>query len=81
MLCLIQDLYKVCEKLDFSVTCFSLGLHEDSLEIYTAEEHDEYGYHGSMGIEAVNYNDILRFVESVKRQNEYYHKKEETSLC
>jgi hypothetical protein len=75
VLVLVENLYKVCEKLNFSVTCFNLGLHEDSIEIQTAEEHDEYEYHGSMGIEAKNFNDVLRFVESVKRQNGYYHKK------
>lgn len=77
MLKLIENLYQVCDDLDVSVGWFNLGLHEDGIEIYTAEEHDDYYYHGSMGVEAKNYNDVLRFVESVKRQNEYFHNKEE----
>lgn len=47
---LINNLFDVCEKLDFNFTVFNIGLHEDSLEIYTAEEHDEYEYHGAMGV-------------------------------
>ena len=74
---LVIALYDVCEKLQVSPSLFSLGLHEDSIEIYTAEEHDDYYYHGPMGVEANNYNDVLRFVESVKRQNEYFRNKEE----
>ena len=77
MLKLIESLYQVCDNLDVPVDWFNLGLHEDSVEIYTAEEHDAYFYHGSMGIEAKNHNDVFRFVESVKRQNEYFRNKEE----
>lgn len=77
MLKLVEDLYKSCETLKFDVTCFSLGIHEDSIEIYTAEEHDLHTYHGDMGTEAKNFNDVFRFVESVKRQCEYYKSKEE----
>ena len=74
---LVISLYDVCEKLQVSPSWFSLGLHEDSIEIYTAVEHDEYMYHGAMGVEAKNFNDVLRFIESVKKQNEYFHKKED----
>ena len=77
MLKLIESLYQVCDDLDVSVGWFNLGLHEDSVEICTAEEHDDYFYHGAMGVEAKNYNDVLRFVESVKRQNGYFRNKEE----
>lgn len=77
MLKLVQDLYKVCDQFEFDVSCFNLALHLDCIEIYTAEEHVLYSYHGSMGVEAYSDTDVLRFVESVKKQCEYYKTKEE----
>ena len=77
MIKLIEHLYKVCDNLDVPVDWFNLGLHEDGVEIYTAEEHDDYFYHGSMGVEARNCDDVLLFVKGVKRQNEYFRNKEE----
>jgi hypothetical protein len=73
---LINKLFDVCEKLDLDFTIFNIGLHEDSLEIYTAEEHDEYLYHGSMGVEAKCESDITDFLRSVRAQNKYYKNKE-----
>ena len=77
MLKLIESLYQVCDDSDVPVDWFNLGLHEDGVEIYTAEEHDDYFYHGSMGVEARNCDDVLLFVKGVKRQNEYFRNKEE----
>lgn len=66
-----------CEEQNISPSWFSIGIHEDSLEIYTAAEHDEYVYHGDMGQVCEERVDILLFVSSVAKQNKYYRKKSE----
>lgn len=65
-----------CELADMSPAMFNVGFHEDSIEIYTAPEHDEYFYHGSMVCEAYTESDITDFIRSVRKQNQYYKNKE-----
>lgn len=55
---------------------FNMGIHEDSLEIYTAEEHDEYRFHGSMGDDCETKEDVDNFIKAVVKQNKYYKSKE-----
>lgn len=74
---LVLSLFNWCEIAKISPSWFNLGLHEDMIEIYTAPEHDEYYYHGSMGCEAKTEGDICDFIRSVKRQNEFYKNKGE----
>jgi len=66
-----------CEEQNISPNWFSMGIHEKALEIYTAEEHDEYEFHGSMGQICEETADINQFVSSVAKQNQYYRKKSE----
>lgn len=73
---LVATFFNWCEVSDIDFTMFNLGLHEDMIELYTAEEHDEYLYHGSMGVEAKCESDITDFLRSVRAQNKYYKNKE-----
>ncbi len=66
-----------CEQYNIEPSWFNLGIHEDSLEIYTAAEHDEFRYHGDMGSDCETEEDVKQFVKSVVKQNKYYKKKED----
>lgn len=69
---LVNCFFNWCEVGDIDFTMFNLGLHQDMIELYTAEEHDEYYYHGQMGVEAKSESDIVDFLRSVRNQNKYY---------
>lgn len=75
---LVETFFNWCEVGDIDFTMFNLGLHKDMIELYTAEEHDEYIYHGSMGVKAKCEPDITTFLRSVINQNKYHKDKENT---
>lgn len=74
---LFKALTQSCEQYNIEPSWFNLGIHEDSLEIYTAAEHDEFQYHGAMGSDCETEEDVKQFVKSVHKQNKYYKSKEE----
>lgn len=73
---LVATFFDWCEIGDIDFTMFNLGLHKDMIELYTAAEHDEYIYHGSMGVEAKCESDIVDFLRLVRNQNKYNKDKE-----
>ena len=66
-----------CENNNIEPRVFNLVIHEDVLEIYTAEEHDSWEYHGAMGNECHTKQEVVFFVKSVVKQGNYYKKKME----
>ena len=69
--------FDACEKHEIDFTMFNFGLHEDSVEVYTAQEHDEHRFHRDMGGLVYSGEEMEEFLLSVVRQNQYYKKKME----
>lgn len=68
---LIVALCDICVEEGCKPSWFNLGLHEGSLEIYTAEEHDDWRYIGGIGRECCNSEEIRKLLLEVKAEYEY----------
>lgn len=72
----MKAFFKACKEGDVPVSWFNIGMHEDSLEIYTAEEHGTWKYTGGMGVDTTDDGSVEGFIKNVKDQHAYYKSKE-----
>jgi hypothetical protein len=72
---LMMLFFDACDVFKLDFTMFNVALHECSLELYTAQEHDEWSYHGDLGAEIKSESELTEYLRSVIRQNIYYKSK------
>ena len=73
-----SNICKFCDEQALSISIFDLSFVGDdgTLEVYTAQEHDEWAYCGDMGIVSKDLDDLENFIKSVKAQIIYRKTKE-----